>query len=64
LTTGFSEAVTAETVQALGLAEFIMKPLISRDFLSAIKRALSHSVQAESLNKDRHGILKQQNTFC
>lgn len=42
LITGFSATVSAETSKALGIREFVMKPLISDDLDQAIRRALNH----------------------
>ena len=40
LCTGFSEYITEERAQALGIQEFVMKPLVMRDLAKVIRRAL------------------------
>ncbi|MBI5186420.1 MAG: response regulator [Nitrospinae bacterium] len=40
LCTGFSHAVTPEKAKALGIREFLMKPLLARELGEAIRRAL------------------------
>ncbi|MCX5846745.1 MAG: PAS domain S-box protein [Deltaproteobacteria bacterium] len=40
LCTGFSEAITPEKAKALGLREFIMKPIIKNQIASAIRQVL------------------------
>jgi signal transduction histidine kinase/CheY-like chemotaxis protein len=40
LCTGFSEAMTQERATALGVREFIMKPIVQRQIAEAIRRAL------------------------
>jgi FixJ family two-component response regulator len=40
LMTGFSDTATSETVMKFGVSEFVMKPLITRDFIEAVKRAI------------------------
>jgi CheY-like chemotaxis protein len=40
LCTGFSEVITPERVKALGIKEFIMKPMVKSQIASAIRRAL------------------------
>ena len=40
LCTGFSEAVTQEKARAIGVKEFIMKPIVQRQIAEAIRRAL------------------------
>ena len=42
LCTGFSEAITPEKAKALGLREFIMKPIIKNQIAAAISRVLNH----------------------
>jgi PAS domain S-box-containing protein len=41
LITGFSERVTSQNYRKLGIRELVMKPLISRELGSAIRRAMS-----------------------
>jgi len=41
LCTGFSEAITPEKAKALGLREFIMKPIIKNEIAEAIRRVLN-----------------------
>ena len=40
LCTGFSEYITEERAQALGIQEFVMKPLVMKDLAKVIRRAL------------------------
>jgi two-component system cell cycle sensor histidine kinase/response regulator CckA len=40
LCTGFSEAITPETAKAMGVREFIMKPIIQKQLAEAIRRAV------------------------
>ena len=40
LCTGFSEAITQEKARALGVKDFIMKPIVQRQMAGAIRRAL------------------------
>jgi PAS domain S-box-containing protein len=40
LCTGFSEYITEERAKALGIQEFVMKPLVMRDLAKVIRRAL------------------------
>jgi len=40
LTTGFSETITAPQAKELGVREFVMKPIVTRDIAEAIRRAL------------------------
>ena len=40
LCTGFSEYISEEKAKALGIREFVMKPLIMKDLAKAIRRAL------------------------
>jgi len=40
LCTGFSEAMTQEKARAIGVREFIMKPIVQRQIAEAIRRAL------------------------
>jgi CheY-like chemotaxis protein len=40
LCTGFSEEVTQEKARAIGVREFIMKPIVRRQIAEAIRRAL------------------------
>jgi len=40
LCTGFSEYITEERAKALGIQEFVMKPLVMRDLATVIRRAL------------------------
>jgi signal transduction histidine kinase/ActR/RegA family two-component response regulator len=42
LCTGFSEAITAESAKAIGLKDFILKPIIRSQIASAIRHALEH----------------------
>jgi two-component system cell cycle sensor histidine kinase/response regulator CckA len=42
LCTGFSEAITPEKAKALGLREFIMKPIIKNQIAEAIRRNLDY----------------------
>ena len=43
LCTGFSEAISPETAKALGLTDFVMKPVVIRQIAAAIRRALDRS---------------------
>jgi PAS domain S-box-containing protein len=45
LCTGFSEGITPEKAKALGLREFIMKPIIKNQIAEAIRRALAQKEQ-------------------
>jgi len=40
LCTGFSESISEEGAKALGVREFVMKPLLLKDLAQAIRRAL------------------------
>jgi CheY-like chemotaxis protein len=40
LCTGFSERITEEKAKAMGIQEFVMKPLVMKDLAVAIRRAL------------------------
>ena len=40
LCTGFSESMSEEKAKALGVREFVMKPLVMRDLATAIRRSL------------------------
>jgi DNA-binding NtrC family response regulator len=40
LCTGFSEHITEEKAKALGIREFVMKPLIITELAEAMRRAL------------------------
>jgi PAS domain S-box-containing protein len=40
LCTGFSEYITEERAKAMGIQEFVMKPLVMRDLATVIRRAL------------------------
>ncbi|HNT88097.1 MAG TPA: ATP-binding protein, partial [Candidatus Hydrogenedentes bacterium] len=40
LATGFSEAITAEDARAMGIREFVLKPIIAKDLALTIRRAL------------------------
>jgi DNA-binding NtrC family response regulator len=40
LCAGFSEAMTQEKARAIGVKEFIMKPIVQRQIATAIRRAL------------------------
>jgi PAS domain S-box-containing protein len=42
LCTGFSEAITPESVKSAGLRELILKPIIKRQIAEAIRRALDY----------------------
>ena len=42
LCTGFSESITPEKAKALGLKDFIMKPIIKNQIAEAIRRNLDH----------------------
>jgi PAS domain S-box-containing protein len=46
LCTGFSELITEEKARALGIQEFIMKPLVMKDLAVVIHRALDRKKQA------------------
>jgi PAS domain S-box-containing protein len=41
LCTGFSEAITPEKAKAMGIKEFIMKPILQRQIAAAIRRAIN-----------------------
>jgi DNA-binding NarL/FixJ family response regulator len=41
LCTGFSYSMTAERAQALGIAAFLMKPLVTRDLALTIRQVLA-----------------------
>lgn len=45
LCTGFSEAITQEKAKAIGLKDFIMKPLIKNQIAAAIRRVLDQKEQ-------------------
>ncbi|MBM3324588.1 MAG: response regulator, partial [Calditrichaeota bacterium] len=47
LVTGFSEAVTPEKARRMGIREFIMKPIISRDLSQIIRRVLKQEEKEE-----------------
>jgi len=40
LCTGFSERITEEKAKAMGIREFVMKPLVIKDLAQALRRAL------------------------
>jgi len=40
LCTGFSEAITPEVVKAIGVKDFILKPIIRNQIALAIRRAI------------------------
>ena len=40
LCTGFSEHITEEKAKAIGIREFVMKPLVMKELAKAIRRAL------------------------
>ena len=40
LCTGYSESVSRETAQEVGIREFLMKPLSKRELAKAVRRAL------------------------
>jgi CheY-like chemotaxis protein len=40
LCTGFSESLTEEKAKALGVQEFVMKPLVMKELAAVIRRAL------------------------
>jgi FixJ family two-component response regulator len=40
LFTGFSEVISEEKAKAMGIREYIMKPVITRDLAKAIRRVL------------------------
>lgn len=40
LCTGFSEVLTEEKVKAIGIREFVMKPVIRREIATAIRKVL------------------------
>lgn len=40
LCTGYSEMVSAEKVKAAGISEFLMKPLMSKELVSILRRVL------------------------
>jgi CheY-like chemotaxis protein len=40
LCTGFSERITEEKAKAMGIREFVMKPLVIKDLAQAMRRAL------------------------
>ncbi|HVO68387.1 MAG TPA: PAS domain S-box protein [Syntrophales bacterium] len=42
LCTGFSEAITSESAKAIGLKDFILKPIVKSQIASAIRHALEH----------------------
>ncbi|MBP8130933.1 MAG: response regulator [Candidatus Hydrogenedentes bacterium] len=42
LATGFSESISEEEVQALGIRELILKPIITKDLALSIRRALGN----------------------
>jgi CheY-like chemotaxis protein len=42
LCTGFSETITPERAKAIGLKDFIMKPIITSQIATAIRHALDH----------------------
>ena len=44
LTTGFSELVTPEKARAIGIREYIMKPVVARDLGKAIRRVLDQKI--------------------
>jgi CheY-like chemotaxis protein len=47
LVTGFSEAVTPEKAKQMGIREFVMKPIISRDLSKVIRRVLDQEEKEE-----------------
>jgi PAS domain S-box-containing protein len=53
LVTGFSETVTPEKVKKLGIREFIMKPIISRDLGRVIRKVLDESNDKEKEKKTK-----------
>jgi len=40
LCTGFSEQINAEKAKAIGIREFVMKPIIARELTGALRRML------------------------
>ncbi len=42
LCTGFSDVITEGKAKAMGVREFVMKPLVMRELATAIRRALDH----------------------
>jgi len=40
LTTGFSERVTQETARAVGIREYVMKPVVLRQLSQVIRKVL------------------------
>ncbi|MBU1984098.1 PAS domain S-box protein [bacterium] len=48
LTTGYSETVTVDNYRKLGVREFAMKPLISSELNSAVRRALDGIIESAS----------------
>jgi len=45
--TGFSEAITREKAKALGIREFLLKPILRRDLAKAVEEALAGEAMAE-----------------
>jgi FixJ family two-component response regulator len=48
LCTGFSEYITEEKAKALGIQEFVMKPLVMRDLATVIRRALDRQKKGKA----------------
>ena len=44
LCTGFSKLIDEKDAKAMGIHEFIMKPIVLRDLAFAVRRALDHSI--------------------
>jgi PAS domain S-box-containing protein len=53
LCTGFSENISQEKAQALGIREFVMKPLVMQDLANAIRRSLEP--QKKGTKKKEYG---------
>jgi DNA-binding NtrC family response regulator len=48
LCTGFSEYITEEKAMAMGIREFVMKPLAIRDLAESMRRALDYQKKKKS----------------
>ena len=49
--TGFSEAITREKAKALGIREFLLKPILRRDLAKAVEEALAGEAMRRHLSE-------------
>ncbi|NVM57215.1 MAG: response regulator [Desulfobacterales bacterium] len=68
LCTGFSEVMTADKAMAIGIQEFVMKPIVRREMAETIRRVLDQAHPAEksdfegswSLSRDHTDAIRQK----